>query len=455
MFVHKHFGGGQSVRLEIISDTAGEVGLLGVPSMTALVMQRLYARRWLITTAAATLFVFHLAFDLPATAMLGGIGVITAAAAILPREGLIRVTRIPASADSARGYAETVLSNLMEGLPEPAIVLTSSGSVLHFNRQAAGAFEGLKTSRHISGIIRHPQLLDAVAKAAADQPSQTVIYRERVPVERQMAATVSWIGGNDRPAVDAPAIMIFLRDVTGEERLDETRADFIAYASHELKTPLASLIGFIETLKGPARNDPEARERFLTIMLQQAGRMSRLIENLLSLSRVEMHVHLRPQTPVDLSEVVGHAVQTLELMAAEKGISIEAEGLGNPAFVLGDRDELTQLFQNLIHNAIKYGRQDGYVRVKIEKLKKDGAAAGSFAISVADDGIGIAPQHLPRLTERFYRVNDGAADGKTGTGLGLAIVKQVISRHRGELKISSQPGKGSAFTVILTETEAL
>ncbi len=264
--MHKHVGGEQRVRFEIISDTASEDGLLGFPSATTLIMRRLYARRWLLVTAAATLFVFYLAFPLPAAALLAGIAVIVAAFGVLPREGLIRVTRTPAANVHPAVHSD-IISNLMEGLPEPAIVLSTTGSVLHFNRQAASAFEGVKTGRHISGIIRHPQLLDALARTAQGSPSQTVVYRERVPVERQLAATVSWIGGEGVLSANAPAIMIFLRDVTGEERLDETRADFIAYASHELKTPLASLIGFIETLKGPARNDPEARERFLTIML--------------------------------------------------------------------------------------------------------------------------------------------------------------------------------------------
>jgi two-component system phosphate regulon sensor histidine kinase PhoR len=262
-----------------------------------------------------------------------------------------------------------------------------------------------------------------------------------------MAAAIGWLGS----AVEArdPAIILFLRDLTEQERLDEMRADFIANASHELKTPLASLLGFIETLQGAARNDADARDRFLGIMAKQAERMARLIDNLMSLSKVEMRAHLKPQDQVNIADVVRSSVDAMEPMARDAKIELSVSSAADDAFVLGDRDELTQVFLNLIHNGIKYGRAGGRVDISIARVSEAGATA-RIHITVADDGPGISPQHLPRLTERFYRVPEIGPD-RAGTGLGLAIAKHVLNRHRGELRIVSTEGAGSKFTVVLAE----
>jgi two-component system phosphate regulon sensor histidine kinase PhoR len=219
----------------------------------------------------------------------------------------------------------------------------------------------------------------------------------------------------------------------------------VANASHELRTPLASLRGFVETLQGPAREDAAARERFLGIMAAQAERMTRLIDDLLSLSRVELRAHLPPRGIVELNEAAAYVAQTLEPLAKGAGTRLALQPLDGPARIQGDRDEIVQVLQNLVHNAIKYGRENGTVTIDIAREN------GRVAVAVADDGPGIAAQHLPRLTERFYRVNVASSREKGGTGLGLAIVKHVLARHRGDLRIASRVGEGSTFTVVFPE----
>ena len=332
---------------------------------------------------------------------------------------------------------------VIDALPEPTILLSRDGTILFSNGKARDLFGGLQPGSHISSATRSPQVLDAVMDCGPDEAQRTVTFSERVPVERYMAATVSYLGGQSEK--DA-SILLFLRDLTEQRRLDQLRSDFIANASHEIKTPLASVIGFIETLQGAARHDEAARDRFLPIMARQAERMARLIDNLMSLSRVEMRAHLKPRDAVAISELVRHVCDTLEPMACQAGIDIQVYSELDGVQVLGDHDELTQVFINLIHNAIKYGRRGGSVRVSLEREQ-----TGMIAIRVEDDGSGIAAQHLPRLTERFYRVPGSAAMEKGGTGLGLAIVKHVVNRHRGELRISSTVGAGSKFTVIFAE----
>ena len=245
-----------------------------------------------------------------------------------------------------------------------------------------------------------------------------------------------------------PAILITFRDQTTTDKLAQMRADFIANASHELRTPLASLRGFVETLQGPARDDPAAREKFLNIMASQAARMTRLIDDLLSLSRVEMKVHLRPTAIVDLNDIAGYVAQTLEPLAEGSQSSITVHALDTPARIRGDREELVQVLLNLAHNALKYGREGGRVDIR---LAREPGKPNRISVAVSDDGPGIAPEHLPRLTERFYRANVATSREKGGTGLGLAIVKHIVNRHRGDLRITSRVGQGSTFTVLFDE----
>jgi two-component system phosphate regulon sensor histidine kinase PhoR len=232
------------------------------------------------------------------------------------------------------------------------------------------------------------------------------------------------------------------------------RADFIANASHELRTPLTTLTGFIETLRGPARDDAEARERFLAIMHQQAARMTRLVEDLLSLSRIELNEHVMPQGLVALDSLLRHLADALELRAAERGMRIRLDLPPALPEVLGDRDELAQVFQNLVDNGIKYGRAGSDITVTAAtgvrpSYSSDAGGNPFVSVAVRDCGEGIAREHLPRLTERFYRVDTARSREMGGTGLGLAIVKHILNHHRGFLEIESTLGAGSAFTVFL------
>jgi len=248
-------------------------------------------------------------------------------------------------------------------------------------------------------------------------------------------------------------VVIMLRDLTQARRVEQMRVDFIANASHELRTPLASLLGFVETLQGPARNDAVAREKFLAIMRAQATRMSRLIDDLLSLSRIELNAHVRPDKPVDLVPIVGHIADTLAPLALERGVTVTIEKQAETLNVLGERDELIRVFENLVENAIKYGASGGLVEITLAAHARPGGRAEEVVVTIRDHGPGIPAEHVPRLTERFYRVDVAQSRDKGGTGLGLAIVKHIVARHRGRLTIESEVGEGSAFSVRLDRLE--
>lgn len=251
-----------------------------------------------------------------------------------------------------------------------------------------------------------------------------------------------------------PGALLLFRDLSEARRLERLRVEFIANASHELSTPLASLLGFIETLQGPARDDPAARERFLGIMHGQARRMARLIDDLLSLSRSELKEHLRPDTPRDLGAVVRPMLDILSPLARERGVEIAFAAEAGPHVVLGERDELSRVVENLVDNAVKYGGSGKRVDVTLARTAGGDGCPPGIELAVRDHGPGIAPQHLPRLTERFYRADVVESRQQGGTGLGLAIVKHIVARHRGRLAIESEPGRGATFRVLLPEAPA-
>jgi two-component system phosphate regulon sensor histidine kinase PhoR len=407
--------------------------------------QRLYTRRWLLLLAGGVIAVFAAVYDLPlAPACIGALA-ITAGAAVIPRDGLGEPLRLPRG---DRRAAKDPLAAALEGMPSPVILLDAFRRVLYFNSLASDHWPALRQGNHISSYIRDPGVLRALENAHSSmRPRLMVAYEQRVPIERHMEARISWIGAGRAQADDrTPAILLHLRDLTERERIERLRSDFVTNASHELRTPLASLIGFIETLQGAARHDDAAREHFLEVMARQSRRMARLIDNLLSLSGIEMRLHLRPQTVVDLNEIAGQVLIDLETVAEQSGIAVHGPDRTAPAWVLGDWDELTQVVANLVENGIKYGRHGGNVWLTVED--GSGTDRGKLLLTVRDDGQGIPEAHLPRLTERFYRANDKSGE-KSGTGLGLAIVKHVVTRHRGELRIASDLGSGSTFTIIL------
>jgi two-component system, OmpR family, phosphate regulon sensor histidine kinase PhoR len=333
-----------------------------------------------------------------------------------------------------------MLRSAVSGFTDAVIILDGNLTVLDANEAARHIFS-IAQGRHIAQTTRAPELLQAVDAALQGGDVRSMQLQLVSPLDRSFTVRVAPLGS--ARAAGRPAVLVLLRDMTEQEQLSRMRADFVANASHELRTPLASLKGFIETLQGAAKDDAPAREKFLDIMQEQASRMSRLIDDLLSLSRIEMREHFAPTGIVDLTVVIDEVIAALTAMANDAGIRLEATELDRPADVIGDRDELIQLVQNLLQNAIKYGRRGGRVTVT---LAREGA---NFSLSVRDDGIGIAPHHLPRLTERFYRVSSKDSRERGGTGLGLAIVKHILTRHRGQLRIDSMTGAGSTFTAVL------
>ncbi len=346
-------------------------------------------------------------------------------------------------ADAAK-LAELVRSpfaaQLVEAMPEPAVIVGPDGRSAAANTPALNLLPALRLGEPFVLALRAPDVLDACRRVTASGEAERVQWSERVPVERLFDVCVAPLATPDGEVV---ATLLTLRDLTEFRRVERMRVDFIANASHELRTPLASLLGFIETLQGSARDDAKARDRFLAIMREQGRRMARLIEDLLSLSRIEQKQHVRPEATVDLAQTIRSVVDSLTPMAEELGVEIRLSA-PDPALVLGDRDELLRVAENLIENAIKYGLRNGadhtgLVDVTLATTGKDAT------LTVRDYGYGIAPEHLPRLTERFYRVDATQSRARNGTGLGLAIVKHILARHRGKLTITSRINHGSTF----------
>ena len=341
---------------------------------------------------------------------------------------------------------------LVAALPEPALLLTTEGDILTANERVALAIGPARVGDPLSFVVRVPEVLEAVRECAQDGIPRRVEFGERIPLDRWLEAHIVPLrldpeGGEAKGAkIRAPdAVLLTFRDLTQQRRVEQMRADFVANASHELRTPLASLSGFIETLQGPARNDAAARERFLGIMAAQARRMSRLIDDLLSLSRIELNAHVRPETPMEVGSLMGHVCETLGPLARERGVELAVHREGGPFMVLGDRDELIRLFENLVENALKYGASGK--RVDVTLAAESEGKGEAVVIAVRDFGPGIAAEDLPRLTERFYRADVAASREQGGTGLGLAIVKHIVARHRGRLLIDSRPGEGATFAV--------
>lgn len=354
------------------------------------------------------------------------------------------VQPLPDLPPRAAPATSTVWRAMVDALPDPVIAVDRDDLVIHANQAAHDIFPALRHGRPIALATRSPEFADALAQALEDRMPRTVGLLERVPVERRLDAAISPVAG---AGPELPAVLVVLHDISERDRLAQMRADFIAHASHELRTPLTALRGFIETLQGPAKNDAAGRERFLAIMAAEAMRMTRILDDLLSLARVEMRAHIAPTDHVDIAEVVSEVVKTLEPLAVAAKITVSIEKPPGGRLVRADRDEIMQVFINLVQNAIKYGRSGGVVQIRLTDVGRPDRSA--VAVAVVDNGPGIAEQHIPRLTERFYRVDDKSSREKGGTGLGLAIVKHILNRHQGVLKIESELGHGSKFTVEL------
>ncbi|QBY00602.1 two-component sensor histidine kinase [Rhodophyticola sp. CCM32] len=344
--------------------------------------------------------------------------------------------------------SNAIIGNLLDTVPDPMVMLDKVGTIIACNLPARALLGEWVQGRNYVTALRQPALLSRIEAAYAegvdcearfvqtDQAGETIFRVTIRPVTRAM--------------IGYDGVLLHFQDITHLREAEEMRRDFVANVSHELRTPLTAIMGFIETLKGPAREDIAAQDRFLGIMEDEARRMNRMIQDLLSLSRVEGQERMRPQETVNLTDVLSGVIESLRKGAEKTGTVLRIEGADAPLLVTGDSDQLTQVFLNLAENAIKYGGEGRPVLLRASEGEGTGNLKGPIArVDVIDKGEGIDPLHLPRLTERFYRIDTHRSRAMGGTGLGLAIVKHIVNRHRGRLRISSEPGQGSCFSVIL------
>ncbi|MGJ8545517.1 MAG: sensor histidine kinase [Sulfitobacter sp.] len=337
---------------------------------------------------------------------------------------------------------------MIAAMPLPCLAIDRAERIVALNDPARRLLGRQIEGRHYITVLRQPALVEAVENCMADRKPRRARY---LSSEGQQETTY------DVHLAHVPSrnlVLLSFSDASQAEQAVQMRRDFVANVSHELRTPLTALMGFIETLRGPARDDVAARERFLKIMSGEAERMNRLVGDLLSLSKVEEEARMRPRDVVDLQDILRATLRNLSPIAVEAEIRLMPVMPSGPILIRGDSDQLIQVFTNLVENAIKYGGSGKAVKVYVQTHLDDGALRGpSVRAQVIDEGPGIAAVHLPRLTERFYRADNHRSRDLGGTGLGLAIVKHIVNRHRGRLKITSKPGEGATFTVILPMDE--
>jgi two-component system phosphate regulon sensor histidine kinase PhoR len=361
-----------------------------------------------------------------------GFALIAAAALIATAGAEAPPVAVPRDETPAPRIGDPLIEAVLAGLPDPVVALDRRGDVVALNARATAVAPALRRGEPVSLGLRVPEVLEAIRRARATGSAQHVEFFERVPFDRWYEAIVTPIlsgGLAPRPGL----VLLAFHDLTPLRRVEEMRADFVANASHELRT---------------AREDPAARERFLAIMQVQADRMARLIDDLLSLSRIELNAHLRPDTQVDLGAILRQVADSLQTLARDRDVEVKTVGTSSPTFVPGDRDELIRVFENLVENALKYAASGKRVDIALSTGEgPDGRR--ETRVSVRDRGPGIAPEHLPRLTERFYRVDVSESRAQGGTGLGLALVKHILNRHGGRLTIESVLGQGATFTAHL------
>jgi two-component system, OmpR family, phosphate regulon sensor histidine kinase PhoR len=325
------------------------------------------------------------------------------------------------------------VTELLTAIHDGAFVIDSLGGVTIANDPAIDLLQLRPVGLPATSVVRSPLFAEAIAAVRTEKIPINVEVEFRGLPPRHVTLQLSKLG-------NAGDVLVLLRDQTREQAIEKMRSDFVANASHEMRTPLSSIIGGVETLQGAAKNDEKARSAFLETILMQAHRMKRLIDDLLTLSRIELNEHVRPNTTASLTVVARQAKANLSEMSDAARVTVDLKGT-ELVTVAGDAEELLQAAQNLLENAIKYGNAGGKIEVECFVEGEQGHLA------VRDHGKGIADIHLPRLTERFYRVSTQESRSRGGTGLGLAIVKHIVSRHRGKLSVSSKEGQGSTFSV--------
>jgi two-component system phosphate regulon sensor histidine kinase PhoR len=368
--------------------------------------------------------------------------------------------RLQSSWDVKKKQMETIITEreiLVDTLPDILIMVNDEKKIVRTNRAARAIFGQNLAGKLLKDVIPNSYLLDALNSVIQDLKGREIEFRIEEPVVRDFLAIIERF---PVPTAGGISTIITMNDITELKSVEQMRADFVANASHEIRTPLASIRGFIETLIGPAKDDEKAREEFLKIMLEQAERMQQLINDLLSLSKIEMNAHTIPTEPADIGMIVRKEADLLKRQAAEKNQRLVLNIHDNLPPVKGEANELAQVVYNLVTNAIKYGYADSDVTISIKlttELPQDLNMRNLnrvIVLSVKDQGDGIPKQHLPRLMERFYRVDSARTRQVGGTGLGLAIVKGIITRHRGAITIDSVVGEGTNFSVFLPIYEA-
>lgn len=342
--------------------------------------------------------------------------------------------------------AQDAWHHLLSALPQPAILVAGSDRILGGNARAEKLLGSGLSGRHLITVIRQPSVLEAIEACTHNRKPQEARYLGR-DVQNDLTYRVHC---GFVALSDVQGVLVSFEDISQAEAMSQMRRDFVANVSHELRTPLTALMGFIETLQGPAAEDAAARERFLSIMSDESSRMNRLVSDLLSLSQVEAEARLRPSQQVDLATLLIDTLNGLAPVAQKANVQIAHDLAGTHLNVPGDSDQLRQVFTNLIENAIKYGGRDKTVTLRISMNPRDPVLRqAGVRIDIIDQGPGIEAVHLPRLTERFYRIDSHRSREMGGTGLGLAIVKHIVNRHRGRFKIASVEGQGSTFSVLL------
>lgn len=440
------------------------------------------SRLWTVgaSVGIAILVLVVLAILNPALAnwLLGGAVIVAASAWLLNMPGAVDAA--PAALDGAAPNvsndvaAGDLLDRVFEALDDPVLVVSggepddiAGRRIVMANHAARELLRIQRQGALLVQVIREPGVLEAVDEALFIGASRTTDYATGGQRDRRWRAWTRPLSVEQPATPGGEMALLILRDETDARRIEMMRVDFLANASHELRTPLASLSGFIETLKGHARDDVAARDRFLDIMSAQADRMGRLVADLLSLSRIELNEHIPPSGRVDLDRAASDVVDAISVLTREKAIAIALDQGETRASVSGDRDEILQVVQNLLDNAVKYSSRNGTVEISVRSdLSFDEAWASRMpgatrlplvtpdrttgilyaAVTVRDHGPGMAREHLPRLTERFYRVEGQKSGERQGTGLGLAIVKHIMNRHQGGLMVESAPSMGAAFT---------
>jgi two-component system phosphate regulon sensor histidine kinase PhoR len=342
---------------------------------------------------------------------------------------------------------QEVIESFLEAIPMPCVLVDQTERFIGSNKPGLTLLGEQILGRHFATILRQPNVTAAIEKCLEDRGNRSARHLSNDGAQdTTYEVDLRYIVGIG--AVEGGAVLITFQDVTEREQANQMRRDFVANVSHELRTPLTALMGFIETLRGAARDDPAARDRFLTIMEGEASRMNRLVGDLLSLNRVESKERIRPKEQMDLVAHLCSTLKTMQPLAEAGNVSLNFSPPEVPVMIIGDPDQLLQVFINLVENAIKYGGDQ--VEVTLELLERDPSLrAPAVRVQVTDNGAGIDPIHLPRLTERFYRADNHRSREMGGTGLGLAIVKHIVNRHRGRLRVESDLGAGTCFSVTL------